>query len=142
MVDSAGGRITLDNVDLSHIPKRLLREKVTCVTQDAFLFRGSVRANADPLSVATDAAIAAAMAKVGLWAVLERLAGGEGRSPADVLDTPMDENVLSHGQRQLFCLGRALLRKNPLVILDEPTGRRVPSLSPSRELKVPTAPRC
>lgn len=126
MVDGTGGSIRVDGVDLATVPRETLRQRISCITQDSFLFSGSVRLNMDPTGEASDAAVEAALQKVGLWEVVERVAAtaesGEGAA-SQPLDLETDELHLSHGQAQLFCLARALLRKSTVVLLDEPTSR-------------------
>lgn len=123
MVELTSGKITLDNQDLSTIPRPLIRQKLICLTQDPFLFTGSIRLNVDPFSEATDCEIMSALEKVGLWDVMAAKVEGGKSTEIAVLDAVMDENFLSHGQRQLFCLARAMLRKSSVLILDEPTSR-------------------
>ena len=106
------GRILIDGVDISTVPCEFLRTRVTALPQDAISLPGTVRFNVFPPDDCSDADIITALQKVGLWdAVHER--GG--------LDADMGTLSLSHGQRQLFRIACATLRKRPLLLLDETT---------------------
>lgn len=115
MVDLHGGRITVDKLDISTLPREQVRTRLVAVPQDAFLIDGSsVRLNADPSEELADAAIENALRAVELWDIVAEKGG---------LDAAIEELHLSHGQKQLFCIARAILRPSPIVVLDEATSR-------------------
>lgn len=116
-------------IDMATVPGSILREKLTCLTQDPFLFPASIRSNVYHFNKPTDEAIITALQTVGLWDVLKEKATDKTSGSSAVLDTLMDAEFLSHGQRQLFCLARAMLNPGKVLILDEPTSRQVEILN-------------
>jgi ATP-binding cassette subfamily C (CFTR/MRP) protein 1 len=114
MLEITEGSITIDGVDISKIPRMALRESLAVIPQEPVFLKGTIRQNLDFTDLERDDAIAeAALNKVGLWEIVTN-AGG--------LDVPMEaESLLSHGQRQLFCLARAMLNPSKILIIDEAT---------------------
>lgn len=104
--------ITVDGIDITTVPRQVVRERLNAIPQESFFITGNARRNADPYGLHTDAAIITAISKVHLWDLVKQKGG---------LDVELDAEFFSHGQRQLFCLARAILRKSKLVILDEAT---------------------
>ncbi|XP_068644652.1 ABC transporter C family member 10 [Aristolochia californica] len=115
LVEPAGGKIIIDGIDISTIGLHDLRSRLGVIPQDPTLFHGTVRFNLDPLSQHTDHEI---------WEVLQKCqlhdAVKEKEMGLDSLVTE-DGSNWSMGQRQLFCLGRALLRRSKILVLDEAT---------------------
>ncbi|KEH25776.1 ABC transporter family protein [Medicago truncatula] len=115
LVEPTEGKVVVDGIDISSIGLHDLRSRFGIIPQDPTLFNGTVRFNLDPLSQHTDQEIWEVLGKCQLREVVQEK--GEGLN-STVVD---DGSNWSMGQRQLFCLGRALLRRSRILILDEAT---------------------
>ncbi len=110
------GNITIDGTDITEFTLSSLRDKISMVFQDNFLFDGTVRQNlmygkAD----ATDEEINRAIKSAYLDEFVQKLPNG--------IDTLIGERglLLSGGQKQRLAIARAILKNAPIVILDEAT---------------------
>ncbi|KAJ5183506.1 P-loop containing nucleoside triphosphate hydrolase protein [Penicillium capsulatum] len=111
-LDLDAGMILIDGVDISRIPRSQVRSRLNTVSQQPFFLHGTVRLNVNPEGNVADSVIIDALNTVNLWSHIESKGG---------LDEDMSEEMLSHGQQQLFCLARALCKTSQILILDEAT---------------------
>ncbi|KZL63085.1 abc transporter [Colletotrichum incanum] len=103
------GAIRIGNYKLSDVDVHVWRQRVSFVAQDPVLFPGTLRDNLDPLHQYTDTECVVVLHRVlgPGWDLYSHVEGG-GKN-------------LSQGQRQLIGIGRAVLRRSPIVVLDEAT---------------------
>ncbi|KUJ15876.1 putative multidrug resistance protein [Mollisia scopiformis] len=112
LLDLKDGSIFVDGIDLSTLPRELIRSRITAIPQDSFILTGTVRHNVDPFGGIPDEQIIEALQKLTLWPILLERGG---------LNADMQSQPLSQGQQQLFTLARALLHRSSILLLDEAT---------------------
>ena len=114
--DVNAGKITVDGKDIRSVTRDSLRGAFGMVLQDTWLFRGTVRENiAYGVPDATEEEIREAAKKAHAHSFIKRLPNG--------YDTVLTENGdnISEGQKQLLCIARVMLKRPPMLILDEAT---------------------
>jgi len=114
--EATSGTITIDNVDIRGVSLESLRSHISVVSQEAFLFNGTIRENILYGSLpATEEQLLAASKAANCHDFISRLAEG--------YDSRVGERgvKLSVGEKQRVSIARALLKNAPILILDEAT---------------------
>lgn len=116
LYDVDSGRITIDGIDIKDLHLKSLRDAISLVGQDTFLFNDTLRANLIyGAPNATEQEIEAALEVASATEFINRFPQG--------LNTIVGERgqKLSGGQRQRISIARAVLKNSPILILDEAT---------------------
>ncbi|KAJ6184246.1 ABC transporter integral membrane type 1, partial [Penicillium mononematosum] len=105
---------TFDGIDISTVPKEKLHSALVEISQNPLILPGSVRENISLgiSSAIDDSEMMTALEGVGRWNQIR----GHGGLSANI-----DSINLSNGQKQIFCIARAILSPGRVVIMDEPT---------------------
>ncbi len=128
--DPTKGAVRIDGNDLRDVKLNHLRQQISVVLQDTFVFSGSIMENIRfGRPNAKDEEVKRAAKVVGADEFIQRLANG--------YDTEVEErgNILSAGERQLLSFARALLADPKILILDEATA----SIDTETEMKIQAA---
>nr|GAT58777.1 predicted protein [Mycena chlorophos] len=112
------GEIRYDTLPVTKINLDALRSNITVIPQVPELLAGTIRANLDPFGAHEDAALNDALRGAGLFSL--RI---DGETSGLTLDSVVDRegSNLSLGERQIVAMARAIVRRTPLVVLDEAT---------------------
>lgn len=114
--DPSKGKITIDGIDITSVPRQTMREHMGIVLQDPYLFTGTIASNVSLNNPRiSQEKIEASLNAVGGERVLANLPNG--------YEEPVIEkgSTLSSGQRQLISFARALAFDPAILILDEAT---------------------
>jgi len=110
------GRITLDGVDVTSVPRRELRSRLGMVLQDTWLFGGTIR---DNIAYGRPGATEAEILEAARATYVDRFV----RSLPEGYDTVLEDegSNVSAGEKQLLTIARAFLARPSVLILDEAT---------------------
>lgn len=128
--DATSGTVRIDGHDIKDISLKSLRQHISIVLQDTFIFAGTIMENIRfGRPDATDEEVIAAAEAIGANTFIEKLPKG--------YETEVEErgNILSVGERQLLSFARALLADPKILILDEATA----SIDTESEVKIQKA---
>ncbi|MBO7348990.1 MAG: ABC transporter ATP-binding protein, partial [Spirochaetales bacterium] len=112
--DPVKGKVLIDGQDISKVTLASLRSNIGVMTQDSFLFSGTVKENllyGNPQ--ASEEQMKDACTELGLDDMIKSLPQG--------FDSHLDQDTLSQGQKQLIALARTLIADPKILLLDEAT---------------------
>ncbi|KAG4291732.1 hypothetical protein FPRO06_12985 [Fusarium proliferatum] len=112
LVQVSSGIITIDDVDISTLAKDEVRSRFVVLPQESLILSVSIREYAKLFGISDEQEIIQGLKKTGLWQTIEQGGG---------LDMIASSDTFSHGERQLFAMTLACLKKGKLVLMDEPT---------------------
>ncbi|KAF4502374.1 multidrug resistance [Fusarium agapanthi] len=112
LVQVSSGLISVDDVDISTLAKDEVRSRFVVLPQESLILSVSIREYAKLFGISDEQEIIQGLKKTGLWQTIEQGGG---------LDMIASSDTFSHGERQLFAMTLACLKKGKIVLMDEPT---------------------
>ncbi|EXL42709.1 hypothetical protein FOCG_15156 [Fusarium oxysporum f. sp. radicis-lycopersici 26381] len=112
LVQVSSGLISIDDVDISTLAKDEVRSRFVVLPQESLILSVSIREYAKLFGISDEQEIIQGLKKTGLWQTIEQGGG---------LDMIASSDTFSHGERQLFAMTLACLKKGKIVLMDEPT---------------------
>ena len=115
LIEPDSGQITIDGVNIASMGLCDLRSRIAIIPQEPVLFMGTIRSNLDPFGKHSDEELWNALECANLKQVVQQLPA---QLEAIVLENGSNYSL---GQKQLFCLSRAVLNQSKLLVFDEAT---------------------
>ena len=114
IIEPRKGKIYIDNEDIENINIKILRKKISILSQEILLIESNLKDNIDPLNIYTDKEI---------LNIINDLCLFKNITDENKLNFEIKENGknLSSGEKKLICFARTIIKKNKIVILDDPT---------------------